>query len=127
MTPMSLYYKYVAVRQEGFLSSSLSIHPLFKALVGEHRALSGMAMILTPLCSPDILFFFNMRSYMNLAVLALAASIISPARSAPIQYRHGDLLIEFKGSSDKTPSLSAAIPPSPTGLSRPGSFPRNTT
>jgi hypothetical protein len=67
--------------------------------VGEHRALSAtsMAMILTCLCSPDILFFFNMRSYMNLAVLAIAASIISPALSAPIRYRYGNLLVEFKG------------------------------
>jgi len=38
-----------------------------------------------------------MRSYMNLAVLALAASIVSPALSAPTQYRFGNLLVEFKG------------------------------
>src|SRR6267142_1753107 len=50
---MSLYYKFVAVRQEGFLSSScrqLGIRFFSKALFGEHRALSflyGMAMILT--------------------------------------------------------------------------------
>jgi hypothetical protein len=85
--------------REGFPSSSLNIHihSLSKALVGEHRALSGMTMILTPLCSPDILFFFNMHSYMNLVVLALAASIISSALSAPIQYRYGPLLVEFRG------------------------------
>ena len=35
--------------------------------------------------------------YMNLAVLALAASTISPALSAPTQYRYGNLLVEFKG------------------------------
>src|SRR6267142_707475 len=49
------HYKFVAGRQEGFLGSSLSIRFFSKALVGEHRALSflqGMAMILTPLCSP---------------------------------------------------------------------------
>jgi hypothetical protein len=55
-------YKFVTVHQEGFLSSSprwLSIHIFSKALVGEHRTLSflyGMAMILTPPCSPDISF-----------------------------------------------------------------------
>jgi hypothetical protein len=38
-----------------------------------------------------------MRSDMNPAVLALAASIISSALSAPIQYRYGNLLVEFKG------------------------------
>src|SRR6267142_4432371 len=48
-----------SVRQEGFLSSFLSIRFFSKALVGEHRALSfsyGMAMILTPLYSPDVSF-----------------------------------------------------------------------
>jgi len=38
-----------------------------------------------------------MRSYVNLAVLALATSTVSPALSAPIQYRYGNLLVEFKG------------------------------
>jgi len=41
-----------------------------------------------------------MRSYMNLAVLALAASTASLALSAPTaptQYRYGILLVEFKG------------------------------
>ena len=69
-------------------------------------------MILTPPCSPDVSFarslhsrspgsflfiqiFSNMRSYMNLAVLALTASTISTALSAPIQYRCGNLLVEF--------------------------------
>ena len=62
VTPMSLYYKCVAVRQpeQIFLSSSprwLSIRFFSKALVGEHRPLSflhGMVMILTPHCSPDV-------------------------------------------------------------------------
>src|SRR6266850_5341253 len=54
---VSRAYKFVAVHQEGFISSSprrLSIRFFSKALVGEHRALSylyGMAMILTPPCS----------------------------------------------------------------------------
>jgi hypothetical protein len=47
-----------------------------------------------------------MRSYMNLAVLALAATSVCPALSAPTEslsapteYRHryGNLLVEFKG------------------------------
>ena len=64
-TPMSLY-KFDAVRQEGFLNPSprrLSIRRfLSKALVGEHRALYGiMATILTPPCSPDILFALHLR------------------------------------------------------------------
>ena len=33
-------YKIVTVRQEGFLSSLLTIHFFSKALVGEHRPLS---------------------------------------------------------------------------------------
>ena len=37
-----------------------------------------------------------MRSYMNLVVLALAAFNVSPALSAPIQYRYGNLLVELK-------------------------------
>jgi len=41
--------------------------------------------------------FSNMRSYMNLAVLALAAYTVSPALSAPTQYRYGNILVEFKG------------------------------
>ena len=106
---MSLYYKYqyVAVRQDGFLSSSprwLSIRFFSKALAGERRALTflyGMAIILTPPCSPDFSFtltastpapifliiqiFSNMRSYMSLTVLALAASTFSSALSAPIR------------------------------------------
>jgi hypothetical protein len=42
-----------------------------------------------------------MRSYMNLTVLALAASTasVSPALSAPIQYGYGNLIIEFKGQA----------------------------
>jgi Family of unknown function (DUF6470) len=104
VTPMSLYYKFVAVHQvqpqNRLLTCSssprwLGIRFFSKALVGEHRALSflyDMAMILTPPCSPDVrtliastptaytvlLFtiqmFSNMRSYKILAVLALAAS-----------------------------------------------------
>ena len=39
-TPMSLYYKFVAVRQEGRIPQLLAQHSfLSKALVGEHRAL----------------------------------------------------------------------------------------
>jgi hypothetical protein len=38
-----------------------------------------------------------MRSYMNFAVVTLAASIISPVLSAPTQYRYGNLLVKFKG------------------------------
>jgi hypothetical protein len=38
-----------------------------------------------------------MRSYMNLAVLALAISSFYPALSAPTQYRYGNLLVRFKG------------------------------
>jgi len=38
-----------------------------------------------------------MRSYMNLAVLALAVSTVSTALSAPIQYRCGNLLVESNG------------------------------
>jgi len=38
-----------------------------------------------------------MRSYMNFAVVAFAASIFSPALSAPTQYRYGNLLVKFKG------------------------------
>ena len=53
-TPMSLYYKFVAVRQEGRIPQLLAQHSfLSKALVGEHRALfflQDMAMILPP-CS----------------------------------------------------------------------------
>jgi hypothetical protein len=37
-----------------------------------------------------------MRSYTNLVVLALAASALSPALSAPIQYGYGHLLVELK-------------------------------
>ena len=37
-----------------------------------------------------------MRLYINLTVLALAASIISPALSAPLA-RYGNLHTEFKG------------------------------
>jgi hypothetical protein len=38
-----------------------------------------------------------MRSYMNFAVVALAASVVSPTLSTPIQYRYGNLLVEFEG------------------------------
>jgi hypothetical protein len=38
-----------------------------------------------------------MRSYMNLAVLALAVSSFSPALSAPTQDRYGNLLVKFQG------------------------------
>jgi hypothetical protein len=40
-----------------------------------------------------------MRSYINLAVLALAASTagVCPALAAPTHYRYGNLLVEFKG------------------------------
>jgi hypothetical protein len=43
-----------------------------------------------------------MHSYMNLAVLALAVSFVSPGLSAPTQYRdkYGNLLVEFKGLAD---------------------------
>jgi hypothetical protein len=68
VTPMSLYYKFVAVRQgEESLSSSpgrLSIYFCSKALVGENRALSFlhvMAMIVTPPCSPDVSFAPSLR------------------------------------------------------------------
>jgi len=37
-----------------------------------------------------------MRSYMNLVVLALTASTVSPTLSAPIQYRYGNLHVELK-------------------------------
>ena len=39
-----------------------------------------------------------MRSYMNLIILALAASTVSPVMSAPIpsQHRYGYLLVELK-------------------------------
>jgi|SRR6266850_2345911 len=112
------HYKFVAGRQEGFLGSSLSIRFFSKALVGEHRALSflqGMAMIL-PVDSPlqprrfvrtlisftptrtFFMIFSNMRSYMNLVVLALAARTVSPALSAPTSYGPGyGNLLEFKG------------------------------
>jgi hypothetical protein len=65
-----------------------------KALVGEHRAstfLYGMAMMLTPHCSPDTRTFFiiqilsNMHSYMVLTVLALAAFTGFSVLSAPIR------------------------------------------
>jgi hypothetical protein len=36
-------------------------------------------------------------SYMNLAILALAAFTIAPALSVPTQYRYGNLLLKFKG------------------------------
>jgi len=72
-----------------------------------------MAMILTPPCSPHVSFvrtliaptrilfihnkyFSNMRSYMTLVVLALAASTASPDLSAPVQYRYGNLLVQLK-------------------------------
>jgi hypothetical protein len=38
-----------------------------------------------------------MRSYMNLVVLALAASTVAPVLSAPIRYWYGNLLVELKG------------------------------
>lgn len=38
-----------------------------------------------------------MRCYMNLAVLALVASTITPALSAPAQNRYGNLLVGFEG------------------------------
>jgi len=40
-----------------------------------------------------------MRPYMILAVLVLAACTVSPALSAPTQYRYGNLLVKlsFKG------------------------------
>jgi hypothetical protein len=38
-----------------------------------------------------------MRSYMNHAVLALAALTVSPALPAPIQYKYGNLPVEFNG------------------------------
>ena len=41
-----------------------------------------------------------MRSYMILAVLALAASTIPPALSAQIQYRYGNLLVGLKALHD---------------------------
>jgi hypothetical protein len=40
-----------------------------------------------------------MRSYMHLAVLALAASTFSLGLSAPIQYRYRKLLVVFKGQA----------------------------
>jgi hypothetical protein len=40
-----------------------------------------------------------MPSYMNLVVLALAASGVIPALSAPIQYRYRNLLVELRGSA----------------------------
>ena len=40
-----------------------------------------------------------MRSYMNLAVLALAASSVRHALSAPIPSGYGNLLIVFKGQA----------------------------
>jgi hypothetical protein len=46
----------LSVGKELFLSSSLSICFFFKALVGEHRALSYGAMIMTPPYSPDVSF-----------------------------------------------------------------------
>ena len=36
---------------------------------------------------------------MDLVVLALTASTISSALSAPIQYRYGSLLVELKGQA----------------------------
>ena len=39
--------------------------------------------------------FSNMRSYVNLVVLALIVSL-APALSAPTPYRYGNLLVEFK-------------------------------
>jgi hypothetical protein len=38
-----------------------------------------------------------MRSYMTLAVIVLAASTVSPAPSAPTQYRYANPLVDFKG------------------------------
>jgi hypothetical protein len=38
-----------------------------------------------------------MRFYVNPAVLALAASAVSPVLAAPTHYRYGNLLVEFKG------------------------------
>ena len=40
-----------------------------------------------------------MRSYLNLAVLALAASTISPALTAPTRYRYESSLVKFKGQA----------------------------
>ena len=40
-----------------------------------------------------------MRSYLNLAILALAASTISPALTAPTQYRYESSLVKFKGQA----------------------------
>jgi hypothetical protein len=37
-----------------------------------------------------------MRFYVNLAVLAFAASAVEPALAAPTHYRYGNLLVEFK-------------------------------
>ena len=70
-----------------------------------------MTIISTQPDSPDISFvyrtrtrvfiiqiFSNMRSYMNLTVLALVAFTVSSVLSAPIRY--GSLLVEFKGPLD---------------------------
>src|SRR6266850_141139 len=67
----------------------------------------------TPTLSPFsfIQIFSNMRSYMNLAALVLAASTVSPALSAPTQYRYGNLLVEFKGRA----FLISGIPPGTLG------------
>ena len=103
---MSLYYKFVAVRQEGFFSSSprwLCIHFFFKALVGEHRLPQSFVFLvergynLNSALQPrrfvrtqsqiffNIQIFSDMRFYINLAALALAACTASPALSAPLR------------------------------------------
>ena len=109
----------MAVRQEEWFSQFPAQHLLLsKALVGEHKALSflfvGHGHDLNSPCSPVetvrtyiafthtriffIQIFLNMRFYINLAILALAASTAPLALSAPTQSRYGNLLVEFKGS-----------------------------
>jgi hypothetical protein len=53
-----------------------------------------------------------MRSYMNLAVLALATSVVSPVLSAPTQYgpRYGNLLAEFKGRAFLISGILGGLP-----------------
>ena len=61
-----------------------------------------------------------MRSYMNLAVVALAVSGVCPVMSAPIDYsRYGNLLVELKGRAPPSSVLSLGFSlanSSPEGL-----------
>ena len=65
------------------------VRPLPPSLPLQHRRFVCTCIAFTPWHS-DIFHNTNMRSYMNLVVIVLAASTVSPALSSPIQY--GNLL-----------------------------------